>query len=200
MDKKVSDIMFSTATRAIQKKQGYAEMINNLETRDYWKDQLSDEQISFIQGRDSFYLGSASKKGRPYIQHRGGSKGFILVENVSTIWFPDFSGNKQYISVGNFSENNQAFIFFMDYYRRRRLKLWGKATAHEIKDFPQETLEQPSATVTIERVIKFEIQALDENCFQHIPRRVSEEEYLEALQRAKQEIAKLKQRIEILEG
>ncbi len=192
--------MFSTATRAVQKEQGYEEMIGNLETKGYWKDKLSDEQMSFIQNRDSFYLGSASKKGRPYIQHRGGPKGFIMVENASTLWFPDFSGNKQYITVGNFSENNQAFIFFMDYYRKRRLKLWGKATAHDTNDFPQDELELTSGSVIIERVFRFEIQALDENCFQHIPRRLSEDQTREALQHAKEEIAKLNQRIKTLEG
>lgn len=199
MQGKIPDILFSSAVRAVQAELGSSDLIKRLESRNHWKAELSPEQIEFIQGRDSFYLGTAGKQGRPYIQHRGGQKGFIHVAAPTTLWFPDFSGNRQYITVGNLSENAQAFMFLMDYPKQRRLKLWGKAYVHQRSDFPLQPIPNPRSA-RIERVIRFKIEAVDENCRQHILPRYSETEYLDEMRRARQEIAELKTKIKQLEG
>lgn len=194
-----TDILFSPAVRKAQQALGSSDRIARLEERDHWKDELSAEQMHFIESRDSFYLGTASLAGRPYIQHRGGPPGFIRVESSTSLWFPDFAGNRQYISVGNLSENDQAFLFFMDYPNRRRLKLWGRAAVHAAADFPLESVALPE-TARVERIIRFRIEALDENCRQHIRSRYTEEELSNELQQARQEITRLHAQIRQLEN
>jgi len=199
MENKPSSVMFSPAVRKTQKQQGSDDFISRLEERDYWQADLSEEIIQFIQNMDSFYLATASKKGRPYIQHRGGPKGFIQVENNTTLLFPDFEGNRQYITIGNLAENDQAFIFFMDYPNRRRIKLWGRAT---VADIEKESLsfQKIPEKVRINRAIRFEIEAWDENCRQHIkPRYTADVDYIQELSEAKNKIAELEQQIKILE-
>jgi predicted pyridoxine 5'-phosphate oxidase superfamily flavin-nucleotide-binding protein len=193
------DILFSDAVRKTQAALDSRKMIAGLEARNHWQKELSEEQARFIESRDSFYLGTASLAGRPYIQHRGGPPGFIRTESATSLWFPEFGGNRQYITVGNLSENTQAFIFFMDYPNRRRLKLWGRAMVHGVEEFPLETLPLPD-TGRVERIIHFSIEALDENCRLHILPRYTEKEHLHELQQAREEITRLQARIRQLEG
>ncbi len=122
-----ADILFSPATRAVQKRYGSRDYIARLETRGHWRSRLSEDVISFIRTRNSFYLGTASREGRPYIQHRGGPPGFISILDQETLAWPKLQGNRQHITAGNLSGNNQAFIFLMDYSLPRRIKLWGRA-------------------------------------------------------------------------
>ena len=100
-----------------------------------WHDTVTPDLAAFLAERDSFYLASASAEGRPYIQHRGGPKGFLKVLDDKRLAFADFGGNRQYISAGNFSENDRASIFLMDYPNRRRIKLWGRARV--VEDDPE---------------------------------------------------------------
>lgn len=198
MTDKPTDILFTEASKKVQRQQGSDEFINRLIEREHWKNTLSDEQILFIQNRESFYLGTASADGRPYIQHRGGNKGFINVNSSSSLYFADFGGNKQYITTGNLAENDQAFIFFMDYANRRRLKLWGRAFVHTLDEFPLSEKQSPKRG-SVERIIKFDIEAIDENCPQHIQQLFSEEEYDCELIDAKNEIERLQNQIQILQ-
>ena len=161
---------------------------------------MSDEIILFIQNMDSFYLGTASKLGRPYIQHRGGPKGFVQIESKTSLLFPDFDGNRQYITVGNLTENDQAFIFFMDYPNRRRIKLWGRARITDINDASL-TFKNLPTNIKVKRAICFEIEAWDENCRQHIkPRYTADVDYIQELTNAKNKITELQKRIKILEA
>jgi len=194
----IHNILFSDAVRETQAAFDSRERISGLEARNHWRSELSEEQAHFIEGCDSFYLGTASLAGRPYIQHRGGPPGFIRVESRASLWFPDFVGNRQYITVGNLSENDQAFLFFMDYPNRRRLKLWGRAAAHAVADFSLESVALPEKA-RVERVIRFSIEALDENCRQHIQPRYAKGEQSSELQQAHQEITRLQTRIKQLE-
>ncbi|MFQ5626630.1 MAG: pyridoxamine 5'-phosphate oxidase family protein, partial [Methyloligellaceae bacterium] len=127
----VSDIAFTPAVKAEQEKRGsragYAKMA---EKRD-WRDTISDDLKAFIAERDSFYLATSGKDGQPYIQHRGGPKGFLHVLDERTLALADFSGNRQYITIGNLAENDRAYIFLMDYANRRRVKIWGRAEVKE---------------------------------------------------------------------
>ncbi len=143
---------------------GYAKALSK---RD-WSSTISPELRAFIAERNSFYFGTASANGQPYIQHRGGPPGFLKVLDEHTLAFADYRGNKQYISVGNLDDNDKAFIFLMDYANRRRIKIWGRAeTSHD-----PGLLERVSDDVPAERVIVFHLRAWDSNCPQWIPRKV----------------------------
>ncbi|MFT7622960.1 MAG: putative pyridoxine 5'-phosphate oxidase superfamily flavin-nucleotide-binding protein [Myxococcota bacterium] len=165
-----SDIAFSPAVKAAQEARGSrAGYARSLERRD-WPDLITAELADFIAQRDSFYLGTASADGQPYIQHRGGPVGFLKVLDERRLAFADYKGNRQYISLGNLSENPSAFIFLMDYANRRRIKVWGIATFVEAADDPALTAAtaDPTYPAAVERVLVFTVHAWDINCPQHI--------------------------------
>ncbi len=147
-----------------------------MEKRGGWSDQITPELAAFIGQRDSLYLGTASAEGQPYIQHRGGPKGFLKVLDNKTLAFADFSGNRQYISVGNLDDNDRAFIFLMDYPNRRRIKIWGRAEFVEDSPSLLDRLADPAYRSTIERALVFHVEAWDANCPQHITPRFTQEE------------------------
>jgi predicted pyridoxine 5'-phosphate oxidase superfamily flavin-nucleotide-binding protein len=167
-------------------------------------DGLSENEKRFIEDRDSFYLASIGVKNFPYIQHRGGPKGFLKVINKDTIGFIDFSGNKQYISVGNFATNNNVALIIMDYPAKARLKILAKAEVIEIKDNPEllTILDLGDYQYRPERMMLFHIEAYDWNCPQHIIQRISVDEIekvlkpqLNKLQQLEKENQLLKQKI-----
>jgi predicted pyridoxine 5'-phosphate oxidase superfamily flavin-nucleotide-binding protein len=147
-----------------------------MEEGDGWSDTITSDLAGFLSEVNSIYLATASKDGRPYIQHRGGPKGFLHVLDKRTLAFADFMGNRQYISLGNLAENNQAFLFLMDYATQTRIKMWG--TAEVIEDDPDLLTQLTDARYKgkPERVIRFHVQAWDANCRQHIPRKYSQED------------------------
>ena len=151
-----------------------------------------------IAERDSFYLGTASADGQPYIQHRGGKKGFLKVLDEKTLAFADFSGNKQFISAGNLSENNKAYIFLMDYANRRRIKIWGTAKVFEDDPIFLQSLFDTATKARPERAIVFKITAWDVNCPQHIPVKFDQAEVDEVLEPFKQRIAELEAEVKSL--
>ena len=150
-----------------------------------------DDLETFIAARDSFYLGTASADGQPYIQHRGGAKGFLKILDPSTLAFADYAGNKQYISMGNLAENDQAYIFLMDYPNRRRVKIWGRAEIIEDDPALLERLLEPGYKARPERVFVFHIEAWDVNCPQHIQPRFTTEEIAPTVEKLEQRIAEL---------
>ena len=121
MERPTSEIAFTAAVKAAQEKRGSRAAYANMEQRGDqgpWHDVVTPEFAEFIGERDFLYLGTASKDGQPYIQYRGGPKGFLKVLDEHTFALADFAGNAQYISLGNLNENNKAFIFLMDYVNR----------------------------------------------------------------------------------
>lgn len=146
-----------------------------MEEKGNWSSTVTDDLATFLAERDSFYLGSASAEGQPYIQHRGGPSGFLKVIDKKTLAFADFSGNRQYISTGNFSENDRAFIFLMDYANRRRMKIWGRARISNDEAVLKQVVD-PHYKGKPEQAMVFEIDAWDVNCPQHIPRKFSQDE------------------------
>ena len=174
--KYTSDIAFTPKVKAIQEKyrsrSGYARM----EQSGGWQSKITPPLEMFLRSMDSFYLGTANSEGQPYIQHRGGPKGFLKVLDDKRLAFADFSGNRQYISTGNLSENNKAFIFLMDYPNRSRIKIWG--TAEVIFDDKEllESLSDESYKAKLERVVIFTVEAWDMNCPQHIQQRFTQED------------------------
>ena len=195
-----SDIAFTPTVKAIQAAKGSRQSYARMESRGGWQTTVTPELASFIAELDMFYLGTANSAGQPYIQYRGGPKGFLKVVDNRTLGFADFGGNRQYISVGNLSENSKAFLFLMDYANQQRIKVWGTAEVIEGDAYLLERLHDHTYDGKVERAILFRIEAWDVNCSQHIHRRFPEavvepviaslESQIAELQR---EIARLKQ-------
>ena len=144
---------------------GYASM----ESGEDYNHFFSQTEADFIHQRDSFYMASVSETQWPYVQHRGGAKGFLKVLDAKTLGFADFSGNKQYISTGNFKTNDRVSLFLMDYPNRRRLKILGRIKQLDDADLEaQAALEDPEYRARIERSFVITLEAFDWNCPQHI--------------------------------
>jgi len=188
-----SDIAFTPAVKALQAKAGSRASYARMEKSGGWSTEVTPELAGFLAGLDMFYLGTANASGQPYIQYRGGPKGFLKVLDAHTLAFADFGGNRQYISTGNLSENPRVFVFLMDYANRQRVKVWG--TARVVTD-DQELLAQlsdPSYDARPERAIVIAIEAWDANCPQHIHPRVLESEVAPLIE-------SLRARIQVLEA
>jgi uncharacterized protein len=163
------EVMFSTAVRAEQARRGSREAYACRASAERFACKLSAEVIDFISQRNSAYLATTSAEGQPYVQHRGGPRGFLRVVDERTIAFADFAGNKQYITIGNLAENERAFLFLMDYAAARRLKLWGRALVVVGDSELFARLADPCYPARIEQAIVFTVHAWDWNCSQHIP-------------------------------
>lgn len=190
-----SDIAFSAAVKAQQERFGsrgqYA--VHERSEEDDWSDVVTDALAEFIAARDTFFLASASKDGQPYIQHRGGPAGFLKVLDEKTLAFGDLAGNRQFITLGNLSENPRVVLFLMDFANRRRVKIWGTARVVEDDAALIASLAPADQKKPPQRAIVIRVDAWDANCPQHITRRFSEAEVLAATEA-------MRQRIEALEA
>ena len=195
-----SDVAFTPAVKTWQERLGSRKAYARMEAKGGWQTRVTPELAAFLAERDSFYLASASAAGQPYIQHRGGPKGFLKPVGEGSLAFADFGGNKQYITAGNLSENDRAHIFLMDYPNRRRLKLWGRARV--VEDDPEllESLADPAYKARPERAIVFDIEAWDVNCPQHIAPRYTEEQIKPAFAKLEGRIVELEAEIARLKG
>src|ERR1700722_2812386 len=165
-----SDIAFTPSVKAVQQRKGSRAAYRRVEERGGWRTKITPDLAGFIAERDSAYLATASEAGQPYIQHRGGPKGFIRVIDEETLAFADFSGNRQYITTGNLAENDRAYIFLMDYAHRRRVKIWGRARVTEDPETIARLMPEGYAAKP-EQAVLFTIAAWDTNCNQHIPQK-----------------------------
>jgi len=167
-----SELVFPPAVRRAQAERGsaagYAKKVEH-----GFPATVTPELAAFIAEQDTAFLGTASADGAPYIQHRGGPKGFIKVVDEKTLGFADYRGNRQYITLGNLSENDRAYLFLIDFSRRQRIKLWGRARAVENDAALVEKLFDQGYKARPERVILFTIEAWDVNCSQHITARMT---------------------------
>ena len=193
MKRRISDIAFTPTVKAAQEQRGSREAYARMEQRGGWQNKVTTDLAEFIAQRDSFYLATSSADGQPYIQHRGGPKGFLRVLDEHTLAFADFVGNAQYISIGNLDENDKAFIFLMDYPNRRRIKIWGTARVVEDDKVMLAQLSDSEYRGKADRVFVFHIVAWDVNCPQHIQPRWTEAEMSPV-------IGNLRARIEELEA
>ena len=169
-----SDIAFTPAVKAIQAAKGSRSSYARMETGAGWPTAVTPELEKFLSELDMFYLGTSSAAGQPYMQYRGGAPGFLKVVDGHPLGFADFGRHRQYVTLGNLSENPRAFIFLMDYARRRRIKLWGRARVVEDDAELLQQLRDPSYPAQPERAILFDIEAWDINCQQHIHPRYSQ--------------------------
>src|ERR1700676_814345 len=166
-----SDVAFTPAVKAIQTRKGSRKAYADVEERGGWRSEIDENLAAFLAEANSLYFATASADGQPYVQHRGGPKGFVRVLDKNTLAFADYRGNRQYITQGNLSENPKAYIFLMDYAHRRRVKIWGEARA--VNDDPAllQSLMPQGYKARPEQVILFRISAWDTNCPQHIPQK-----------------------------
>jgi len=185
-----SEIVFTPAAQRAQAERG---SLAHYEKRiaEGFPDKVTPELAKFLAEQDTVFLATASGSGAPYLQHRGGPKGFIKVLDEKTLGFADYRGNRQYITLANLSENDRAYLFVIDLARRQRIKLWGRAKVVE-GDAPLiERLFDKGYKAKPERVILFTIEAWDVNCSQHITARFTEAELGEAMTTVQQHIASL---------
>ena len=194
----VSDIAFTPTVKAIQERLGSRAGYAKMEQKNGWRDIVTPDLAAFIAERDSFYLATANADGQPYIQHRGGPKGFLKVLDERTLAFADFGGNRQYISMGNLAENTKAFIFLMDYANRRRVKIWGRAEVIENDPTLLVHLADPTYAARPERVFRFHVDAWDSNCPQHITPRFIADDLTPTMQSLRDRIAELEAEVALL--
>jgi len=201
MGRRFAELAFTPLVKQQQQLHGSRHMYERVERHGDAGDRLGPDEQSFIAQLDGFYMASVSETGWPYIQHRGGSKGFLRVLDPKTIGFADLRGNKQYISLGNLEHDNRVALFLMDYPNQARLKILGRArilegSAGEANAEPArmlETLRVPGEKTPAERAILIDVEAFDWNCQQHITPRYSEEELAQIL-------APMRTRLEFLEA
>ena len=190
------EIAFTDAVKKLQEKHGsrrsYARM-----TEKTYVDGLTENESAFIAERDSFYMATIGNNNYPYIQHRGGPKGFLKVLDANRLGFIDFKGNMQYISVGNLATNNKISLILVDYPNKKRLKLYSRAEVVELKDNPglYQSLDLEAYKFRPERMIVLNVEAYDWNCPQHITPRYTSEEIEEALKPQYQHIKNLEAEI-----
>lgn len=195
-----SDVAFTPAVKAIQTRKGSRDAYARVEQNGGWRSEVDDHLAAFLAEADSFYLATASADGQPYIQHRGGPKGFVKVLDKQTLAFADYKGNQQFISQGNLTENPKAQIFLMDYAHRRRIKIWGEARVVEDDPALLASLMPQGYRARPEQVIIFKIAAWDTNCPQHIPQKFDAADVAAALASRDARIAELEAELAKLGG
>jgi len=195
-----SDAAFTPAVKAIQTRKGSREAYAEVEQHGGWRTEINEDLAAYLADANSAYLATASADGQPYIQHRGGPKGFIRVLDKNTLAFADYRGNRQYITQGNLSENAKAYIFVMDYAHRRRVKLWGEAHVVEDDNALLQSLMPRGYKARGEQVILFRIAAWDTNCPQHIPQKFDAADVAAALASREARIAELEAELAALKG
>ncbi len=167
-----SDLVFPPAVRRAQAERG-TDKLYAAKSEHGFPNTVTPELAAYIAEQDTAFLATASADGAPYVQHRGGPKGFIKVVDERTLGFADYRGNKQFITLGNLSENDRAYLFLIDFSRRQRIKLWGRARVVENDDALIGKLFDHGYKARPERVILFTIEAWDVNCPQHITPRMT---------------------------
>jgi uncharacterized protein len=186
-----SDVAFSPSVKAIQTRKGSRAAFRRLEERGGFATRITPDLAQFIAEQRSVFLATASADGQPYIQHRGGPPGFIQALDEETVGVPDFSGNRQYITIGNLAENARAYLFLIDYAARRRVKIWGTARVVEDDASVIAQLAPTEGGGRVERAILFHVDAWDVNCPAHIPQRFEAEDVAAAIAARDARIAEL---------
>lgn len=202
MSHKFYDLTFTPAVKAVQERYGTRRNYARFEGGEPDLDGLTDAEIDFIGERDGFYMATVGDDEQPYIQFRGGPKGFLKVLDDRTLGFADFRGNLQYITVGNISEHKKAALFLMDYAGQRRLKMLVQVEVKDAADDPETIakLTMPGYKAKIERAMILHVQAFDWNCPQHITPRYTIDEIRSITAPLREHIEKLEAEIEKLKN
>jgi predicted pyridoxine 5'-phosphate oxidase superfamily flavin-nucleotide-binding protein len=193
MSARAGHVAFSDAVRAVQAERGSRDAYARVEAHPGGgsETEVTDDLRAFLAQIDTAFLATASADGQPYVQHRGGPKGFIRALDEHTLAFADLRGNRQYISTGNLRENDRVCLFLIDYARRARVKVWGHAeivaATHELAA----SLGPPPAKAKVEQVMVIHVDAWDSNCPQHIPVKLDATDVAVAIDKLQARIAEL---------
>jgi predicted pyridoxine 5'-phosphate oxidase superfamily flavin-nucleotide-binding protein len=187
-----SDVAFTPSVKAVQARKGSRGTYERMEERGAWETCITADLAAFIETQTSIFLATVNAARQPYIQHRGGPAGFLRVLDKNTLGFVDFSGNRQYITLGNLVDNPNAHLFLIDYAHRQRVKIWGQARVVESDAALTQRLMPDGYKARPEQVILFTVSAWSANCSQHIPQRLEAADVASAL-------AERDRRIEMLE-
>jgi predicted pyridoxine 5'-phosphate oxidase superfamily flavin-nucleotide-binding protein len=182
MAQNFASLVFTPAIKALQERYGSRRQYARMEQSGS-RERLGPDESAFLEERDSFYMASVGATGWPYVQHRGGPKGFLKVIDDRTIAFADFLGNKQFVSTGNVATDDRVALIMVDYPRQARLKVLGRAEVFEGEQAREwiERVRDPGYKATVERVFVIHVEAFDWNCPQHITPRFTTEQTQEAL-------------------
>lgn len=203
MARAFAEIAFTPAVLAEQARQGSARSYAKFLTEEAAPaDAIGPAEADFITRRDGFYQATVGETGWPYVQFRGGPVGFLKVLDAKTIAYADFRGNRQYLSVGNLQGDDRVALILVDYPNRRRLKVWGHARTVDIADDPELVagLHDPAYRARPERAVVITVAALDWNCPQHLPQRLTLEELEPALAPLREELLRLRAENAALRG
>jgi hypothetical protein len=186
------DIAVTPSVRAAQAAMGSEHLWTDFKGHRAF-DRFTENETAFIAGRDSIYIATVSESGWPYIQHRGGPRGFLKVVDDRTLAFADYRGNRQYISVGNAAADERACLFLMDYAHRARLKMYVRVEVVALDADPALTtlVTVPGYKAKLERIFRLRLEAFDWNCRQHITPRFTEQEIADAVQPLRDRLASL---------
>ena len=181
MSSSSTDVAFTPSVKSLQDRRGSRGAYVRMEEKGGFATKIDDGLAAFIANTRSFYFATANRDGQPYVQHRGGPKGFLRVLDPRTLAFADFSGNRQYITTGNLADNPRAMLFLMDYTARKRVKIWGTARAVEDEAELIAKLFPDGYKARAEQAIVVTVTAWDANCPQHIPQMLFAEDVAEAI-------------------
>jgi len=179
MARAFAELAFTPNVRAVQQAEGSAHGYDAFLAPEAERgDRLTAREQAFIQDRDGFYQATVSETGWPYVQFRGGPRGFLKVLSYQEIAYADFRGNRQYLSVGNLKGDARIALILMDYPGRARLKIWGRARTVSVAENEAlvASLHDPAYRARPERAVVIAVEAFDWNCPQHIPQRFTLEE------------------------
>jgi predicted pyridoxine 5'-phosphate oxidase superfamily flavin-nucleotide-binding protein len=185
MGRRFAELAFTPLVKEQQLKHGSRRQYERVEHSPIDGGELGPYEMEFVRGRDGFYMATVSESGWPYVQYRGGHKGFLQVLDDRTLGFADLRGNKQYISTGNLLHDDRVALFLMDYPTQQRLKILGHAEIHEDDASARELIEKlrsPEEESPVERAVLIHVEAFDWNCQQHITPRYTQEELAEVLE------------------
>jgi len=189
MSRPSSDIAFSPSVKRVQEERGsraaYARVERGFAT------EVDERLRAFLARAETGFLATASAEGQPYIQHRGGPPGFIRALDDRTLAFADLAGNRQYVSTGNLAENDRVCLILVDYARRQRVKIWGRARIAPATEELLGRLAPLDPKVQVEHVVLLSLTAWDVNCPKHIPQKLDAADVAQAVERLQARIAEL---------
>ena len=196
MNSRFAEIAFTAAVKRLQERDGSRPHYARGEINAATADSMGQSEAAFISERDSFYMATVSETGWPYLQHRGGPKGFLKVLDARTLAFADFRGNRQHVSEGNLAGNDRVALILMDYANRHRLKLLGRARAIDAADDAAllDSLGDAGYRARVERAVVIRVEAFDWNCPQHITPRFSAMELEPVIEALRARIRELEER------
>lgn len=196
MSRAFAEISFTPSVLAVQEQHGSAKSYAKFLSPDAERgDRIGPDEAGFISRMDGFFQATVSQTGWPYVQFRGGPAGFLKVLDEATIAYADFRGNRQYLSTGNLADNDRISLILVDYPNRRRLKVWGRARLVGLEEDPEliAKLQHEGYRGHPERAVVITVEALDWNCPQHIPQRLTLDELDAQLQPVREEISRLQE-------